>query len=301
MKPAADPPSSAPQLAARAATRRFGNVVAVDQVALEVRPGEIVGLLGANGAGKTTLIRMMLGLLPASGGSVEMFGAVPSRDTRRRLGYVPQGLGLYSDMTVAENVEFQAAAFDIDAREIALSAELSSMGDRLVGSIGLGRQRQLAFACALGHRPDLLVLDEPTSGVDPLARARLWDSIRAEADRGAAVLVTTHYMEEAHQCDRLVLMAGGRVVARGSVADIVADTTTVEVGAVPWDEAFRLLGHAGLQVTLAGRRVRVIGATVDEVHAALADGGLAEATAQPVPATLDEAMVRMSASLATGG
>ena len=161
-----------------------------------MKPGEIVGLLGANGAGKTTLIRMLLGLLPASAGEVALFGAEPSRETRRRIGYLPQGLGLYDDLTPAENLEFSAAVFgggrDGD-KPPGLPAALRSYGERSSVSLPLGVQRRVAFAQVLSHRPDLLILDEPTSGVDPLGRARLWDTITDAAAAGAGVLVTTHH------------------------------------------------------------------------------------------------------------
>ncbi len=280
-------------LTAEHVARRFGSFWAVDDVSIRVQRGEIVGLLGANGAGKTTLIRMMLGLLAPTKGGVSMFGETPSRRTRQRLGHVSQGLGLYRDMTVAENVEFQAAAFGIDPRQVPLPDELAAMSDRLVGSIGLGRQRQLAFACALAHEPDLLVLDEPTSGVDPLARARLWDEVRAQVEGDAAVLVTTHYMEEAQQCDRLVLMASGRVAAAGTVDEIVAGRTVVQVDAPSWADAFDLLGDAGHQVMLSGRRIRVLGTNKAVIRADLDAGGIA-ADLEVVPALLDEAMVAVS-------
>jgi ABC-2 type transport system ATP-binding protein/ribosome-dependent ATPase len=285
---------SSPLLVTEGLTRRFGEATAVDRVSMTVGPGEIVGLLGANGAGKTTLIRMMLGLLAPTEGSATMFGSTPSRGARRRLGYVSQSLGLYRDMTVAENVEFQAAAFGADPDGIVLPAEVEAVRDRLVGSIGLGRQRQLAFACALGHRPDLLVLDEPTSGVDPLARARLWDAVRAEVERDVGVLVTTHYMEEAQQCDRLVLMDAGKVAAAGTVAEIIAGRTVVEVTAESWSDAFAALGATGYDVMLAGRRVRVA-APVDAVGEVLRRAGVVAALSV-VPAVLDEAMVAVSSS-----
>jgi ABC-2 type transport system ATP-binding protein len=284
------------QLTASGVTRRFGPVVAVDDVSLHLDPGEVVGLVGANGAGKTTLIKMLLGLLPVTDGSVAMFGATPSRSSRERLGYVPQGLGLYRDLTVAENVSFHAAAFGLEASAVQLNDELTAMTDRLVGSIGLGRQRQLAFACALAHAPDLLVLDEPTSGVDPLARARLWDAIREQAGRGAGVLVTTHYMEEAQQCDRLVLMAAGRVAASGTAVEIVAGRTVVQVMTESWSEAFTTLGDNGFEITLSGRQVRVPSADTDRVRQVLDDAGI-DAELTVVPATLDEAMVAVSSAV----
>jgi ABC-2 type transport system ATP-binding protein/ribosome-dependent ATPase len=282
-------------LTAEHATRRFGSFVAVDDVSLRVDAGEVVGLLGANGAGKTTLIRLLLGLLPVSDGTAAMFGDTPSRGSRRRLGYVSQGLGLYRDMTVSENVAFNAAAFGIDPNAVELNDELTAMAGRLVGSIGLGRQRQLAFACALAHHPDLLVLDEPTSGVDPLARARLWDAIRGQMTRGAGVLVTTHYMEEAQQCDRLVLMAAGRVAATGTTEEIIAGRTVIEVAADSWSDAFTTLGNHGYDVTLAGRQVRVPTVDVEQVRRILDDAGVA-AELTVVSAILDEAMVAVSSS-----
>jgi len=142
-----------------AVTRAFGHFVAVDQVDLEVRPGEVVGLLGANGAGKTTLIRLLLGLLRPSGGEIRLFGEPPSRHTRRRIGYVPQGLGLYDDLTPAENLAFSAAAFGEGPGATALPAPLRRYGGTVVGALPLGVQRTAAFAEALAHRPDLLVLD----------------------------------------------------------------------------------------------------------------------------------------------
>jgi len=280
-------------LAARGATRRFGDFTAVDQVDLHVAAGEVVGLLGANGAGKTTLIRMALGLLAPTAGSVDLFGSVPSRNSRTRLGYVPQGLGLYEDMTVEQNLDFAARAFGVPNRETGIPAELEPVRGRLAGEIGLGRQRQLAFACALGHAPDLLVLDEPTSGVDPLARARLWDRVREEAERGAGVLVTTHYMQEAEQCDRVVMMASGRVVAQGSVDDIVGDLSAVEVSAVDWAEPFLVLSSAGLPVTLAAQSVRVSGVDAAEVRRVLGRAA-GSASIRNVRATLDEAMVQLN-------
>ena len=240
-------------------TRRFGRFTAVREVSLSVGPGEIVGLLGANGAGKTTLIRMLLGLLPASGGSIALFGEPPSRATRRRIGYVPQGLGLYDDLTVAENLSFSAAVFGGSADAAAL-ADGGLGGAIPVGRLPLGVQRRAAFAQALAHRPDLLILDEPTSGVDPLGRARLWDTVRSAAEAGAGVLVTTHYMEEAHECDRLVIMADGAVVARGTPAEVIGDATVTLVETKWWRAAFGRLADEGLDVSLAGSTLRVPGA-----------------------------------------
>ncbi len=285
-------------------SRTFGPFTAVDRVDLDVGPGEVVGLLGANGAGKTTLIRLLLGLLPVSSGQVSLFGEPPSRDTRRRIGYVPQGLGLYDDLTVAENLEFSRAAFGGGSRRArgpggmrsarrhgeaerpGLPVSLRPYARVTVGALPLGAARRAAFAQALGHDPDLLILDEPTSGVDPLARARLWETIQAAAEAGAGVIVTTHYMEEAEECGRLVVMAGGRVVAEGTAAGIVGGRHTVVVAAADWPGALRAIEGAGLRAVLSGTEVRVPGASRADVERALA--GTAGARCREEPATLEE-------------
>lgn len=284
---------------ATAVTRRFGTFTALDDVSMSVAAGEIVGLIGANGAGKTTLIRILLGLLPASSGRVALFGQAPSRATRQRLGYVPQSLGLYADLTVAENLEFVARAFG-SAPVAALPDELSGARERLVGDIGLGLQRQLAFVAALTHAPSLLVLDEPTSGVDPLARARLWDTIHQQADRAVGVLVTTHYMQEADQCDRLVIMVAGRVAAAGTVRDIIGGRTVVQVDTDSWERAFTVLSDARLRVLLAGRSVRAPNSSVHEVERALTRAGVS-ARVTTVPSTLDETLITLDRAASDHG
>jgi ABC-type multidrug transport system ATPase subunit len=269
---------------ARQATRRFGAFTAVRRADLDVGRGEIVGLLGANGAGKTTLIRMLLGLLRPADGVVRLFGAAPSIAARRRVGYVPQTLGLYSGLTVAENWAFTVAAFGVSAP---VPAGISAWRDEIVGRLPLGAQRQVAFAVALSHRPELLILDEPTSGVGPLGRARLWEDIRAAANEGAGVLVTTHNMDEAEQCDRLVVMADGKVVARGTASGIIGARTVAEVRCYDANRAFALLDAAGFAVQMRGSALRV-GRDVPAVAGVLAGAGL-DAAVETVPADLEEA------------
>jgi ABC-2 type transport system ATP-binding protein len=268
-------------------TKKFGEFTAVKDVGLNVEPGEIVGLLGANGAGKTTVIKMLLGLIGTTAGTVELFGQPPSRQTRRRLGYVPQSLGLYDDLTTMENLEFSAAAFGgkPGVKDTAIPDAIKQYGKDLIGALPLGVQRRVAFAQALEHEPDLLILDEPTSGVDPLGRARLWETIAGAAQAGAGVLVTTHYMEEASECSRLVIMAGGAVVAAGTAQEIIGTSQAVVVLAQSWADAFGRLEDAGLPVSLAGRGVRVPGARSEDVQRALGD---LPAVVQDVPATLEE-------------
>ncbi|HEV8424676.1 MAG TPA: ABC transporter ATP-binding protein [Actinomycetes bacterium] len=287
------PARSGEQLAsASGLTRRFGEVLAVDDVTLRVAAGEVVGLIGANGAGKTTLIRMLLGLLPPTTGQVLLFGEPPSRRTRARLGYLPQSLGLYEDLTVAENLAFSTAAYG--SHDAVLEGELAEVRDVLIRELPLGLRRRAAFAIALGHHPDLLVLDEPTSGVDPLQRAYLWDTIRASAEHGAGVLVTTHHLSEAEQCDRLVVLASGRVVAAGPLAEVVGDTKAVEVSTPSWEAAFTALDDAGLPVNLVGRTLRVPGAEPGAVGRLLADAGV-PADVTTVPASFEETFVVLAA------
>ena len=281
-----------PLASAEGVTRRFGELLVVDDVDLTVAAGEVVGLIGANGAGKTTLIRMLLGLLAPTAGRVRLFGEPPSRRTRSRLGYLPQSLGLYEDLTVAENMAFSAAAYrSADAR---LEGELAEAGDTLVRDLPLGLRRRAAFAIALAHLPDLLVLDEPTSGVDPLQRARLWETIRASAEHGAGVLVTTHHLREAEQCDRLMVLAAGRVVAAGTLAEIVGDATAAEVRTPSWEAAFTTLDRAGLPVSLVGRTLRVPAADPATVHQLLASAGVPAEVTQ-VPASFEETFVVLAA------
>ena len=270
-------------------TRRFDHLVAVDGVNLKVGPGEVVGLLGANGAGKTTLMRLLLGLLPPTDGRVRLFGLHPSRETRRRIGYVPQGLGLYEDLTPKENLSFAHAVFG--GTGATLPGSLRPVADVLVGRLSLGVQRRVAFAQALAHRPDLLVLDEPTSGVDTLARARLWETIRESADAGAGALVSTHHMDEAEECDRLVVMADGRVVAEGTMAEIVGDARVAVIETEQWERAFGAIEHAGMSAALVGRTLRVPGASPSEVERALAG---VPARVTEARATLEERFLELT-------
>ena len=210
-------------VAVRALRRRFGEFVAVDDVTFDVRPGEIFGFLGPNGAGKTTVIKMLAGLLEPTSGSATVAGHDVAKDpdaVRRVIGYMSQLFSLYGDLTVAENLSFfsglygVAAAERVPRHEAALAmARLTGERDRLVRELPLGFKQRLALGCATLHRPSVLFLDEPTSGVDPITRASFWDLIRSMARDGTTVFVTTHYLEEAEHCDRLALMNRGRLIA----------------------------------------------------------------------------------------
>jgi len=273
--------------------KRFGSFIALDGVSLRVAPGEVVGLLGANGAGKSTLVRLILGLLAPQSGQVHLFGAPPSRAARARVGYVPQGLGLYFDLTVAENLRFVAGAFAVPAPT--LDPDLAVVQDRLVGSLSLGLRRRAAFTAAISHHPDLLLLDEPTSGVGPTGRAGLWSAITAVAAEGAGVLVSTHYMEEAEQCDRVLVLANGGAVAEGTTSEIIAGVEAIEIEAPDWTAALAVLEAAGWRPSLVGRRLRMIGADESDVRAVLVGAGITAAVRR-TPAGFEEAFVALARS-----
>jgi ABC-2 type transport system ATP-binding protein len=268
--------------------KRFGANVAVDSVSISISTGEIVGLVGANGAGKTTLIRVLLGLVRPDAGMVALFGEVPTRATRRRIGYVPQTMGLYEDLTVVENLAFSARVFGLDPP--GLDDEMTPVADTLVGDLPLGLRRRVAFVAALAHRPDLLVLDEPTSGVGPLGRADLWDTIHDATDAGAGALVTTHHMDEAEQCDRLLFLAAGRAVASGTVAEIVAGQLTVEAAPDDQHAALAMLEEAGLPVLPAGAHLRIPGTPLPSVRSVLGE----EADLSEKPSSLEEAFMTLA-------
>ncbi|GMV06759.1 MAG: hypothetical protein AMXMBFR53_30340 [Gemmatimonadota bacterium] len=213
---------SAP-VAVRELTRRFGDFTAVDAVTFEVRAGEIFGFLGPNGAGKTTTIKMLTGLLSPSSGE----GRVAGYDIRserphikRSIGYMSQKFSLYQDLTVSENIELFGGLYGVTGdrfqerrRWILEMSGLGAAGDRLTEALPLGWKQRLALGCAMVHEPPILFLDEPTSGVDPVARRRFWDLINEMAGAGTTVFVSTHYMEEAEYCHRLALMNRGRLIA----------------------------------------------------------------------------------------
>jgi len=281
---------SDPLAETRALSKQFGDNRAVDAVTMAVSAGEIVGLVGANGAGKTTLIRMLLGLIVPDEGEVLLFGRAPARATRRRIGYMPQSLGLYEDLTVVENLRFTSLVFAIDPPPLA--ADLEPHADTLVADLPLGLKRRTAFVAALSHGPELLVLDEPTSGVGPLGRADLWDTIHDAVDNGAGALVTTHHMDEAEQCDRLVFMAGGRAVASGTVDMILDGQFTVEATPADPAQSLAVLEEAGMPVLPAGAHLRVPGMPVSSVRSVIgAEAGLVE-----TQSSLEEAFMTLAGS-----
>src|ERR1044072_8584270 len=210
--------------------RQFGACTAVDHINFEVQRGEIFGLLGPNGAGKTTTFRMLCGLLPASSGTLRVAGVDLRRaraSARQRIGYVAQKFSLYGQLSVAENLEFFASGYSLRGATKKSSIDwamrqfsLSELRDLPSGNLPGGFKQRLAMAAALLHEPELLFLDEPTSGADPLARREFWRRITALAGHNVTVVVTTHFMEEAEYCDRVAIMDAGRVLAQGTPAEI---------------------------------------------------------------------------------
>jgi len=242
----------------RGLTRRFGDFYAVAGIDFEVRRGEIFGLLGANGAGKSTTFRMLCGLLPASAGTLRVAGVDLRRAAaaaRAKIGYMAQKFALYANLSVSQNLEFFARVYGLRGERrtarIAWANEefdLAQFGEQVSGELPLGYKQRLAMACALMHEPEILFLDEPTSGVDPLARREFWRRIYALARGGVTVLVTTHFMEEAEYCDRLAIMAAGRLLAVGTPAEIKAQARDAAAPQPSMEDAFiRLIGAAGEQ------------------------------------------------------
>jgi ABC-2 type transport system ATP-binding protein len=203
-------------------TKRFGHFTAVERVSFDISRGEVFGLLGANGAGKTTLIRMLTGLLRPSEGGARVAGHDVVHDperVKRRIGYMSQKFSLYEDLTVMENVRFFGGIYGLRGEALTRAGDtmvshlgLGEMKDRLIGTLPLGWKQRIAFSVAMLHRPELIFLDEPTSGVDPVTRRRFWEMILAAAREGYTLLVTTHYMDEAEYCDRVAVMDEGEII-----------------------------------------------------------------------------------------
>ena len=218
-------------IVARGLTRRFGNVVAVDNLDLTVERAQVYGFLGPNGSGKSTTIRMLCGLLLPSAGDIRVLGfKIPQQaeELKRHIGYMTQKFSLYEDLTIVENLEFVAAVHELDrARAKTRVAELleryalRALRDQLAGTLSGGEKQRLALAAAVLHKPELLLLDEPTSAVDPQSRREFWDSLFALVDAGTTILVSTHFMDEAERCHRLAILDHGHLVADGTPRELM--------------------------------------------------------------------------------
>jgi ABC-2 type transport system ATP-binding protein len=222
--------SSEPSVVVENLTKRFGSFVAVDNISFQARRGEIFGFLGPNGAGKSTTIRILCGLLRPTQGRARVAGinvAAQPEAVRQRIGYMSQKFSLYNDLNVAENLRFFAGLYSVPAKEMpermawALRmAGLEGRDQTLTGALAVGWKQRLALGCAVLHRPPIVFLDEPTSGVDPVSRRQFWELIQQMVGEGITVFVTTHYMDEAEYCNRLVLIDRGRIVAMGTPTEL---------------------------------------------------------------------------------
>jgi ABC-2 type transport system ATP-binding protein len=240
--------SREPVVVARGLTKRFGDFTAAEDISFEVVPGEIFGLLGPNGAGKSTTFRMLCGLLEPTAGEGRVAGIDLRRDSagaRSRLGYMAQKFSLYGDLSVAQNLSFFAGVYGLRGarkrEKIEQMREVFALEDRMSESakeLPLGFKQRLALACAVMHEPDVLFLDEPTSGVDPITRREFWTHINGLVEKGVAVVVTTHFMDEAEYCDRISLIYRGRAIALGSPDDLKAQTATAERPEPTMEDAF---------------------------------------------------------------
>lgn len=219
-----------PIIAIKGLRKEFGDFVAVDDISFSVAEGEIFGFIGPNGSGKSTTIRMLLGLLTPTGGGGSVLGYDIARDSeaiRRRIGYMAQRFSLYDELTAGENIRFYAGIYGLKGaaarQRIAEALDLvglTGVDNRQTGDLSTGWRQRLGLACALVHRPRLLFLDEPTGGVDPVARRDFWDLLYSLASDGVTVFVTTHYMDEADHCHHLCLINAGKIVAYGTPSEI---------------------------------------------------------------------------------
>jgi ABC-2 type transport system ATP-binding protein len=304
-------PETSLPVVVRELTRRFGGFTAVDRVSFEVRPGEIFGFLGPNGAGKTTTIKMLTGLLAPTEGEAWVAGLDVRREraeVKRRIGYMSQRFSLYSDLTVGENVALFGGLYGVAGERLAersrwiyAMAGIEERAGRLTAELPLGWKQRLALGCALIHEPPILFLDEPTSGVDPLARRRFWDLIDEMSAAGTTVFVSTHYMEEAEYCNRLALMNRGRLIAldtpRGLRERVVEPILEVRTDDAPRSVEALAAAPEVLEAAMFGRSlhvtVRDAHAGADVVRRVLVGAGRAVGDIHPVEPSLEDVFVSL--------
>jgi ABC-2 type transport system ATP-binding protein len=289
-------------------TRRFGQLTAVDSVSFQVKRGEVFGFLGPNGSGKTTTIRILCGIIPPTSGTGRVLGLdcwSQAEAIKRQIGYMSQRFALYEELSVRENLEFYAAVYGIPGPEragriarfveqVGLAGREAEQAGRLAG----GLRQRLAFGCAALHQPPVLFLDEPTAGVDPVARREFWDVIYALAADGTTVFVTTHYMDEAEYCNRLGLMHLGRLIAMGTPDELRRGLPgqVLEVEAEPSSRALAVLSELpGLaHVGIFGTAVRAYAASdgpLPDIAGALQAAGVAVRRLEAVPPSLEDVFV----------
>lgn len=267
-----------PAIQVEALRKQFGAFTAVDNVTFEVQTGEIFGFLGPNGAGKTTTIRMLLGLLVPSSGQARVLGYDPARQAKAmqsRVGYMSQIFTLYGDLSADENLAFYGLAYGLSRsrlrqrrQEIIAMAGLAGHERKLTRNLSGGWRQRLALGCAIVHEPELVFLDEPTAGVDPVSRREFWELIYELAGRGTTVFVTTHYMDEAEQCQRLAFISEGRIVATGTPEELKATAMRAQVLEIDTphpERALRILRQAGARGDLLLQEVALYGSQIHVV------------------------------------
>ena len=293
----------------RGLSKHYGERAVVDAIDLRVEPGRICGFLGPNGSGKTTTIRMLCGLLTPDAGSGTCLGLdiiAQAAAIKRQVGYMTQKFGLYDDLSIRENLDFVARLFELPGRSAAVDEALERLGlagrqRQLAGSLSGGWKQRLALAACLIHQPRLLLLDEPTAGVDPKARRDFWDQIHALAAQGITVLVSTHYMDEAERCHDLVYIAYGKILARGNEQSIIADAG-LTVWAVRGEHISELVAPLKaapgvLSVAAFGNAVHVAGQDPALLEAALAPlRGRSDLRIEAAQANLEDVFISLIAS-----
>jgi len=297
-------------IGARDLNKRFGSFQAVKNFQLEVRNGDIYGLLGANGAGKTTAIKIICGLIDPTSGSVTLMGRskdLRSAEVRSRIGYMSQKFSLYDDLSIGENLDFYARLYGVDERVreerkkwVLEAAELSGEAGMLTRSLPGGWKQRVAFGAAVMHEPEAIFLDEPTSGVDPLARRAMWRTINELADRGAGIVVVTHYLEEAEQCNRLGFMVAGEIIADGAPAEVKAQMKG-SLSELETDHPNRALAvlkekFGASRVSLFGDRLHLVTDNDEqkrEARAALEGADVRVVSDKPIPFSLEDVFISL--------
>ena len=299
--------------------KRFGSFTAVDRVSFSTRTGEVFGLLGPNGSGKSTTIRILCGLLHPSSGraSVAGYDVVASPEQiRRNIGYMSQKFSLYADLTVLENLRFFAGMYgvpsDMVKERIGWALEMAGLRGRessLTGTLSGGWKQRLALGCAVLHRPPILFLDEPTSGVDPLSRRLFWELIQRMSDEGVTVFVTTHYMDEAVYCNRLALMDRGQLIALGTPTELRRDSIEGSLLLLECDRIGDALERVrrieGLHdAAVFGNALHLVASNVEvgsAIRAALQADGIAIARLESIRPSLEDAFVALTARRGVNG
>jgi len=290
----------------RGLTKRFGDKTAVDHIDITVPKGEVWGFLGPNGSGKTTSIRMLCGLLKADEGTGTCLGLdfrTESERIKRQVGYMTQKFSFWEDLSIRQNLDFVARLYGISKRQATVDVTLARLGlverqNQLAGELSGGWKQRMALAACMLHDPRLLLLDEPTAGVDPKARRDFWDEIHALSADGLTVLVSTHYMDEAERCDRIVYILNGKLVAQGTVAEVIAQTGLVTF-VVSGDNVRRLAenlrGVAGVEyVAFFGAVLHVSGHDREALENALARyRNIPGITVEESPPSLEDVFIHL--------